>query len=388
MDTRTIGRDLEMLKLQDLYGDVVDDVSPRVFTIIGDAGVGKSRLPRELDQWLAEIPDPVWWFRGRASPSAQNLPNALLREMMAARLDIHESDDPETVRLKWEEGMATMFGAGSEGRAHLVAHWLGFEIGDTPHVRGVRHDPQGLHDRARSYLTEYFADLVGESPVVVLLEDLHWADEGSLRWFDSAGHLLAGRVVLVVATKRPSLFERYPTWGESGDVHTRIPLDSLSRRQSRQLLGEILQKAEHVPEALIELVVDATDGNPFYIEELVKWMLEAGVIEKDDDRWTVHEQKIDRTRVPATLRGVLQARLDTLAHDERQALQQAAVIGRVFWDDAVEGSCRRDGSEQSAGGDVARSAPLTRGRLRTAAVDLRRHEGVPLQARLAARRDL
>ncbi len=295
-----------------------------------------SRLLRELDRWLAEIPDQVWWFRGRASPSSQNLPNSLVRDMMAARLDIHESDGPEAVRLKWEDGMARHFDEGVEARAHLVAHWLGFDVGDSAHIRGVRHDSQGLHDRARTYLADFLKKLAGESPVVVLLEDLHWADEGSLRWFDDAGLLLEGSPVLVVATARPSLFERYPAWGENGDFHTRIPLDSLSPRQSRRLVGEILQKAEHIPASLVELIVEATDGNPFYIEELVKWMLEAGVIEKDGDRWTVLEQKIDRARVPATLRGVLQARLDALAPDERQALQQAAVIGRVFWDEAVE----------------------------------------------------
>ena len=336
VDTRTIGREVELLGLQQHFEDMVDDGSPRAVTIVGDAGVGKSRLLRELDRWLAEIPDQVWWFRGRASSSSQNLPNSLVRDMMAARLDIHESDGPEAVRLKWEDGMARHFDEGVEARAHLVAHWLGFDVGDSAHIRGVRHDSQGLHDRARTYLADFLKKLAGESPVVVLLEDLHWADEGSLRWFDDAGLLLEGSPVLVVATARPSLFERYPAWGENGDFHTRIPLDSLSPRQSRRLVGEILQKAEHIPASLVELIVEATDGNPFYIEELVKWMLEAGVIEKDGDRWTVLEQKIDRARVPATLRGVLQARLDALAPDERQALQQAAVIGRVFWDEAVE----------------------------------------------------
>ncbi len=106
VETKTIGRDPELLKLQQTFEDVVDEGGPRVVTIVGDAGVGKSRLFREFDRWLAEIPDPVWWFRGRASPPTQNLPHALLREMMAARLDIQESDDPDAVRAKWEDGMA------------------------------------------------------------------------------------------------------------------------------------------------------------------------------------------------------------------------------------------------------------------------------------------
>ena len=335
VETKTIGRDPSSSN-SNKPSKTLWTRGPGVVTIVGDAGVGKSRLLRRVRSLAGRDPRSCLVVpRQSLAADAEPPPCAVARD------DGRPARHPGERRSRRGPGQVgrrngAPFGGGSETRSHIVAHWLGFDVGDSPHLRGVRHDPQGLHDRARTYLTEYFAHLASDSPVVVLLEDLHWADEGSLHWFEEVGVRLERRAVLVVATTRPTLFERFAGWGEAGEFHDRIPLDSLSRRQSRQLLGEILQRADHVPEALTALVVDATDGNPFYIEELVKWMLEAGVIEKDDDRWTVHEQKIDRTRVPATLRGVLQARLDTLEPDERQALQQAAVIGRVFWDEAVE----------------------------------------------------
>ena len=117
--------------------------------------------------------------------------------------------------------------------------------------------------------------------MVMLVEDLHWADDSSLAWIDAADHVLHDRPVLVIATARPALLERHPHWGEGLDFHDRLDVRSLSRRESRQLVDEILQKVDELPPSLRELVVTAADGNPFHIEELVKWLLDAGVIIKD-----------------------------------------------------------------------------------------------------------
>jgi class 3 adenylate cyclase/tetratricopeptide (TPR) repeat protein len=338
IQTRTVGRELELRRLQDLFNDVVDDRRWRVVTVLADAGLGKSRLLHDFSVGLLDVQEPVWRFRGRATPSSMNLPNALLHDVMAARLEIQESDESATVQAKWADGVGRLLGHGEVGvgNALVLATWLGFEVGEPPQLRSARLDPEGLSDRASSYLAEYFERFAADQPVVLLLEDLHWADDGSLSWLDAAASRLRDSPILVVGTARPTLLERRPHWGEGLDHHVRLPLGRLSRRESRQLLTEILQRADHVPGSLSDLVVGVAEGNPFYIEELVKWLLEADVITRDEDTWRVVEDRIDAVRVPPTLKGLLQARLDALAAAEREILDRASVIGRVFWDSAVD----------------------------------------------------
>ena len=224
VETRTIGRELELRELQDHFRDVVEERQWRVVTVVGDAGVGKSRVLGELDRWLAEIPDDLWWFRGRASPSGENRPNALLRDVIVGRLEIQESDGPEEVAAKWHRGFERVFGPGDEARrkGDVIARWLGFDLGAaaTTATSGASlPEPQWLRERAIEYTAECFRRLAEESPVVVLLEDLHWADDGSLDWMDDAEPLLRSSPVLVVATARPALFERRPHWGEGRSHH-------------------------------------------------------------------------------------------------------------------------------------------------------------------------
>ena len=334
VESATVGRDVQLRFLQERLWDVKDEARWRVVTIVGDAGLGKSRLLQEFDAWLAESTEPVWWFRGRASQSGRNRPHGLLRDALTARLGIHESDTTAEIREKFEAGFATAYDAGQARRsAQLVGTWLGFDLDDG--TEPLPTDPQALRDQGTAALAEYFARLSATAPVVLLLEDLHWADDGSLRWLDSADAVLRGAPVLVVATTRPALLEERPHWGEGLDHHVRLPLAALSRRESRLLVHELLRHVADLPADLVELVVDAADGNPFYIEELVTWLLDAGVVVRGDPHWFVVGELVRAVVVPSTLKGVLQSRLDALTSAERGLLQRASVVGRVFWDDAV-----------------------------------------------------
>ncbi len=342
--TATVGRELQLRFLQDQLVDVTEESRWRVITMMGDAGVGKSRLLFDFDAWLAERSEAVWWFRGRASPSSQNTVNALIRDVVTARLGILVDDPPERL----QELLVAAF-RDSHGRpdapldpdaaqatrdALLVCSWLGFAVDAT----GVElpTDPQALRDQGTAALGRFFQRLSRRVPVVILLEDLHWADEGVLRWLDAVDPLLHNSRVLVIGTARPALLERHPRWGEGLAHHLPLELRALSRRESRELLGQILRRVEDVPDALVEMVIEAAEGNPFYIEELVTWLVDAGVVVKAEPHWLVVEELIGAVAVPSTLKGVLQSRLDALSPPERGLLQRAAVVGRVFWDSAVE----------------------------------------------------
>ncbi len=147
---------------------------------------------------------------------------------------------------------------------------------------------------------------------------------------------LVDQPVFILMTARHGLLERRPHWGEGQDFHQSILLKPLSKRESRKLVAEVLQRVQDVPEVLSELVVSNAEGNPFYVEELVKMLVEDEVIVRDDPHWRVETERLEEVHVPPTLTGVLQARLDGLSEEERKTLQGASVIGRVFWDQVLE----------------------------------------------------
>jgi tetratricopeptide (TPR) repeat protein len=218
--------------------------------------------------------------------------------------------------------------------------------------------------------------VVAEDPAVILLEDIHWADDSSLDLVLHLAAALPAAPLLVVAVARPVFFERRPGWGEGETAFQPITLRPLSKRASRALVEEILQRVDNIPADLRDLIVDAAEGNPFYVEEMVKMLIDQGVIERGirnyelgirnedpksggaeeqgsvdssfiissndrsrrsslDTRWQVRTNKLVDIKVPPTLTGLLQARLDGLPRPEREALQRASVVGRLFWDDAV-----------------------------------------------------
>jgi tetratricopeptide (TPR) repeat protein len=171
--------------------------------------------------------------------------------------------------------------------------------------------------------------------VVIVLEDIHWADDSSLEIIEQLGRQAARQRMLVACLARPNLFERCPQWGETHPCLTLVELQPLSTPESRQLVMDILRKTEHIPDALRELVVGGAEGNPFFIEELIKLLIEDGVIVTDEEHWRVEPNRLAQIRIPQTLTGLLQARLDSLSAPERAVIQQAAIVGRIFWDQAI-----------------------------------------------------
>jgi class 3 adenylate cyclase/tetratricopeptide (TPR) repeat protein len=333
--TRTVGRDAEMTRLQEVFTEVATAKVRRIVTVVGEAGVGKSRLVHDIETWLERLPTEAWVLRGRASPATQDVGNGLLRSVFAERLGIRATDDPASVRRRWAEGWADLFGSPSDGAAETVATWLGFALDPDGQAAVGPADPEGLRRRGRARLLRLLDKLADRAPVVVLLEDLHWADSASLDTLEALAAAPGEESLLVLATARPTLLEQRPDWGATAPVHATLRLEPLSGQDTRVLVGEILQRAERVPAGLVDLVVGTADGNPFYVEELVKWLVEEGVVDTSGENWRVQSRAVGSLRVPTTLRGLLQARLDSLDLTERGVIGCAAVVGRVFWDQAL-----------------------------------------------------
>jgi serine/threonine protein kinase/tetratricopeptide (TPR) repeat protein len=340
VETRMIGRKSELRRLTDTLESVFEEKELQVVTVLADAGLGKSRLLYEFSNWVELLPDVWYVFNGRAGESDQGLPYSLVRDLFSFRFEIQDSDTAAVAREKLERGMLAMCKGVPESevlmRAHFIGQLIGFDYSASPHVSGIRDDPQQVRDRAFRYAARFFSDVSRELPALLYFDDIHWADDGSLDFIDYLALHCAQDPVMLLCLARPALLERRPAWGEGRERHTRLTLQPLSKKESRQLVEEILRRAHGVPAELRELIVGGAEGNPFYVEELIKMLIDQHVIVTSAAVWSVDATRLGEVQVPPTLTGVLQARLDRLTPEEKTVLQRASVIGRVFWDDAVE----------------------------------------------------
>ena len=342
IETSMVGRDAEIQLLQDAYYIAAKQHITQVVTVIGDAGVGKSRLLFEYENWLDLLPESIFYLKGRATPEMQATPYGILRDMFAYRFDIRESDGPAAVLEKFRAGMSPIL---APDQADLVGQMVGFDLqhaGSAAVLNLLGSD--SFHSQAQAYCVAYMRG-VTQAPTIIFLEDIHWADERSL---DLLEHIIASLPdvpLLIVSLTRPNLFESRPEWGkdatataEAGEPHPtfhRLTLEPLTRGASNLLVTQILRKLDVIPQSLCDLIVEGAEGNPYYVEELIKVLIDDGIIVRGEERWRTEEVRLKSLRVPSTLTGVLQARLDSLPRAEREVLQRASVIGRLFWDAAV-----------------------------------------------------
>ena len=335
VETKMIGREIELRLVQEALTLTLEDGETQVVTVVGEAGVGKSRLLFEFRNWMELVDETVWFFQARATKPSMLQPYSLTRDLFSFRFEILDSDPLDTVYEKFIKGSEQFLGPNSGDRAELIGQLVGFDFASKPRVAAALEDPESFRATALAHLGEFFAAAAEQYPIAVHIEDIHWADDASL---DLINHLVREQndlPLFVLCMARPSLYDRRPQWGEGQRFHERVQLDPLSQLSSRRLVKELLKKLPKVPPQLRDLVVDRADGNPFYIEELIKALIGDGVIIKGEENWSVDESRLSSVKVPQSLTGVLQARLDTLPPGQHQMLQRASVVGRIFWDSAA-----------------------------------------------------
>lgn len=346
IQTKMVGRDRELQQLQDAFSLALEDEETQAISIFGDAGIGKSRLLYEFSQWVDECEEDIYQFRARATPQFLHTPYALARDMFADLFDILDNDPLPTVRQKFSEGMRQLIGASAAEKAPFIGHLVGYDFSDEPALESILSSAQQFTTQALRYTNEFFTAVIVAKPTLIQLEDIHWADDKSLDLFNSLVHEDEERPLLLCCASRPDLLDRRPNWGSGQEFHTHINLAALSKLNSRRLVKEVLKQVENIPKELRDLIVNRAEGNPYYVEELIKVLIHDQVIIKSEtsDAWEVDLTRLAKVRVPTTLTGILQARIDTLPVPQRNLLQRAAIIGRVFWDKAVAHLSEADGA--------------------------------------------
>jgi class 3 adenylate cyclase/predicted ATPase len=338
IQTSMVGRDEEIASLRSLLPETpAEPPGPvNLVTIIGGPGVGKSRLVYEYFNHLEANPHPVWLFRGRAVESSRDSAFAVLRNIVSDRFLIADSDPPDLAKEKLENGLAEHLGGETANAAPSLGHLIGLDYADHPAVAGLLSEPKMIRDKGFRAFSNFL--LAGSTLryLVFLIEDIHWADQESLDLLEYLSEELAGIPAVLLCTARPDLLQHRPSWDRERSGSLVLKLEPLDEQAVERLIDDVLQKFAAAPDQLKELITQRSEGNPFFLEELVKMLIDEGIIDVSGNNWEVRLDALNQTTIPGTLTGVLQARLDALPKGERQVLQRSSVIGRVFWEHAAD----------------------------------------------------
>ena len=336
IDTPLVGREAELAELSRLLDEARTTRSSRLVTLAADAGVGKSRLLSELQRSIDGSAGVVRCFRSRARTHGQVL-HGIARDLLAHYGGILDSDAPEAARAKLIASFGAPFGDRAGEQSALVGQLIGFDFSADPHIAGILQDGKQIRARAFHAIAQFLRLQAEEAGLVLLLiEDLHWADDASL---DLIEHIVnAGDDVplAIVCSTRPSLFERRPSWSEGRARQCRLMLEPLIGEAGGRLADALLGRLAGPAPELRALLVGNAEGNPFHMEELLAMLLDDGTVEATPEGWRIDRARLAEAGVPTTLTAVLQSRLDALPPKEHAALQRGSVIGHVFWDGALE----------------------------------------------------
>jgi class 3 adenylate cyclase/tetratricopeptide (TPR) repeat protein len=306
VDTPVVGRDAELAALAEAGSQARETRSSRLVTVIGDAGLGKSRLVHEA---VARAGEGTRVLRGRCLPYGDGITFWPLREMVFDAAGITNDDAPEQAREK----MLTVI-----GEADVVDRLAA--------AAGLSAEPYPLPELYWA-AGKFLETMAGDDVVLAIVDDIHWAEPAFL---DLLEHLLdsdASAPALLLATARHDLLEDKPDWGER-QRSTRLVLKPLSDAASAAVVANLLGSA-HLPDDVVQRIVAAAEGNPLFVEQMLSMLIDNRAIRKEDGHW-VRGERYAEIAVPPTIQALLEARLDRLGREERFTVEPAAVIGMQF----------------------------------------------------------
>jgi class 3 adenylate cyclase len=318
-----VGRERELSVLRGAFERARDERIPQLITLVGVPGMGKSRLVYELSRIVDADPELITWRQGRCLAYGDGVAFWALAEIVKAQAGISERDTEPEAADKLHIAVEDAFADAGESRwveSHLRP-LVGLEV-----ETGLGGDRRG---EAFAAWRRFLEALAEQRPLVLVLEDLHWADDGLLDFVDELVDWLSGVPLLVVCSARPELLERRPGWGGGKLNASTLGLSPLSPEQTAVLISHVLERSL-LPAEIQQALLERAEGNPLYAEQFAQLYLERGSAEN--------------LPLPETLQGIVAARLDGLSAGEKAVLQDAAVIGKVFWTGALRRNAREAAS--------------------------------------------
>ncbi len=315
--TPFLGRDAELHLLTSTFDRTVREQAVQLVTIIGEPGVGKSRLLHEFRMVIDDRPDLVSWRQGRCLSYGDGITFWALGEIIKAQAGIRDSDDPTVAGEKLGRAVDTLFDDDT------TAKWVRTRLEP---IAGVVGSDEATMQELFAALTRFFEALAARKPLVLVIEDLQWADPSLLEFIDHLTGWATESPILVTATARPEFLTTHPGWGGGKRNATTIGLSRLSDEDTARIIASLLDR-NLLDAGLQQALLDRCGGNPLYATEFVRYITDRGLVSQSALPGDL--------AVPDTLHGVIAARLDLLDPDEKTVLQAASVVGRVFWSAAL-----------------------------------------------------
>ncbi|MGH2756260.1 MAG: adenylate/guanylate cyclase domain-containing protein, partial [Actinomycetota bacterium] len=326
------GRHEELRLIKELLHATEREGKPRLASVVGVAGIGKSRLAWEFYKYVDGLSDRIWWHQGRSPAYGDGVAFWALAEMVRRRARIAETDDSEDARKKLDACLVEYIADEDERRwlRTPLAHLLGLEDGS-------REQREQLFAAWRTF----FERIAQVGPLVMVFEDLHWSDPGLIDFIEHMMAWARSSPILVVTLARPDLMDKRPNWGAGQRNFVSIHLEPLSEEDMMILLKGIV---DDLPEGVRNEIVQRAEGIPLYAVEMVRMLLDrySLVAQAGGFRWT---GEVEHIEVPETLHSLIASRLDSLPLKDRLLVQDAAVLGKTFTLDSLSSVTGLDPTE-------------------------------------------
>jgi class 3 adenylate cyclase/tetratricopeptide (TPR) repeat protein len=320
---RFVGRRSELDSLRESLSRARLERAVQLVTLVGEPGIGKSRLVYEFTRSCAEDPDPPAWQLGRSLPYGDGVTYWALGEMVKGQAAILETDTAREARAKLHSAVGAILSEPAE------AEWVEGHLRSLAGLGGEIEVGTGRRSEAFAAWRRFVEALAARGPLVLVFEDLHWADDGLLDFIDHLVEWATDAPLLIVCTARSELLERRPGWSETRENAVTLSLEALTDSETSLLVGSLL--AENVlPERARLALLSRAGGNPLYASEYVRMLVDQGLLGPGADGTSEGALPL-----PGSVQAIIAARLDALPAAEKALLQAAAVIGKAFWAGAI-----------------------------------------------------
>ncbi len=332
VETAFTGRDSELDLALELFLESEKNRKFSLISVWGEAGVGKSRFIFEFLKKVKVNRTHLHIVKGRTISYEGGHPYYLIMDSIRNFLGVKSLTNKKNYEKQISPYLSSIKDTYKKREfITIIGHFIGFDYSDDDYISHIQSDANILKKMQLNYVKLFFKILSQESFLLIVFEDLHWASDLVLSFLDELINFLQEFPICILIATREEILLRKEGWGSEYQYHTFLKLKRLNKTESETLIKSILRKIEGMPEKFISEFYEKSAGIPLFIEEIIKVLIDQGIIFSKNDKLSFNVEKYQQLTIPLSIESLLQARLDALLIEEKRLIQKASVIGRIFW---------------------------------------------------------